>query len=333
MKIGKLFIFALSSFLISAFIFCPERATGSIRAGLFYFSSVLVPSLFPITFMTSFVMKTTLKDLRKGQKSSIFFIFFFSLIGGYVIGAKLISDALREGAITKKQGEMLSLFCVNGGVGFIITAVGTGIFGSQKAGLLLYASGALYSVLGFLVFLPKISKGGGFCGAAYQKPISVVFCETVAETAQVLINIAGFVILFSAVNSYLSGTKLAFLTDFFEITTAVNDDHSLPYLSMLLGFGGVSVILQILSVMKGAVRIKPFLISRLLHAGFSFAFTYVFIKIFKISLPVAALQKAVVMPYYDRFCVSLFAVVSMIMLILSLEGKNRGGNLREDLLQ
>lgn len=325
-------IFFLSVCVIFVFLLMsyPESSVNAVRGGLYYFGSVLIPSIFPITLITSLIMKIA---APKSRKQSMTAIFFFSLTGGYIIGAKLIKDALESQRITKRQGRFLSLFCVNGGIGFIVSAVGVGIFGQIKAGLLLYLCNILYSIAGFLIFFPKEKETGGYKIRKTEKPFSVLFCDTVSETAGVMIKIGGFVLLFSAVNSCLENIGAGFLSDLFEITTAVNKAHSLPVLSLLIGFSGISVIFQILSVIGDIVDLKLFLLSRAAHALFSFAAMYLLTKFVNVALPVSAASRISVSPFYDSLSVSVFSVITVIMLILSLEGKNRGGNLSEDLLK
>lgn len=250
------------------------------------------------------------------------------------MGAKLIADSVGQGELSKKQAKMFSFICTNGGVGFIISAVGGGVLRSETAGLVLFLCHIIYPVAGFIILFPKMENGGVPLMPADKKRISDIFCETVSETAQVLLKIGGFVAVFSAVNAFLEQTKLGFLSFFFEIATAVNKTSNLPFLSFLLGFGGVSVIFQVLSIADDMINTKTFLLSRLLHGFVAFALTALVSKVFKIAVPVGAvLNKVPLSAYHDSLSVSVCAVISVIILIISLEGKNRGGNLREDLLQ
>lgn len=325
-----IFCLAFTAFLLIN----PKAAANAVKSGLVFFGGVLVPSLFPITFITSFVMKSIRFTGAKGKRMKPFFILFFSLIGGYTVGAKLIGDAFKSKGISEKCAQTLSLFCTNAGVGFCISVVGAGVLNSLYAGVLLYLCNIVYSVVGFIIFLPEISNSDVPETAPDAVRISDVFCETVGETAQVLLKIGGFTAIFSAVNLFLNELGIGFLSLFFEITTAVNKTRNLPLLALLLGFGGISVIFQVLSVAEKAVDIKSFLISRVCHGLVSFGLMSLASRLFKISVPVFALSSGVsVLPFFDRAAVSLSAVVSVIMLILSLESKNRGGNLREDLLQ
>ena len=51
-----------------------------------YFYSVIIPSLFPITFITAFIMNLFKDDFSRYKYGNIIMIFLFSQIGGYIIG-------------------------------------------------------------------------------------------------------------------------------------------------------------------------------------------------------------------------------------------------------
>ena len=53
--------------------------------------------------------------------------------------------------------------------------------------------------------------------------------------------------------------------------------------AFLLGFGGLSIMLQILSITsKAKISIKPYIIGKLLHGIFASLYTYIFINYFPI---------------------------------------------------
>ena len=118
--------------------------------------------------------------------------------------------------------------------------------------------------------------------------------------------IGGFVILFSIIISMLKTSNiLYFLADFFaffgvskhltlslfsgfiEVTNGISfvsnlatfDTHYKIILSsFILGFGGFSVLLQVLSITsKAKISIKPYFIGKLLQAFFALVYTYIMI--------------------------------------------------------
>ena len=53
--------------------------------------------------------------------------------------------------------------------------------------------------------------------------------------------------------------------------------------SLLLGFGGISILLQVFSITsKTDISIKPYIIGKILHGIIACIYTYIFIKYFPI---------------------------------------------------
>ena len=53
--------------------------------------------------------------------------------------------------------------------------------------------------------------------------------------------------------------------------------------AILLGFGGISILLQVFSIIsKTDISIKPYIIGKILHGIFALVYTYTFISYFPI---------------------------------------------------
>ena len=63
-----------------------------------------------------------------------------AIFGGYPAAAKCINDFVLEGKLETKTASKMLCYCVNAGPSFLIAAVGTGVFGSFKVGVLLFAA-------------------------------------------------------------------------------------------------------------------------------------------------------------------------------------------------
>ena len=123
--------------------------------------------------------------------------------------------------------------------------------------------------------------------------------------------IGGFVVLFSVINSMLDNTHFfdilsnvfsplfniwglspefcdSIFSGIIELTNGVSKVCAIPskYLSVniiicafLLGFGGLSVLLQVLSIIsKSNISVKPYIIGKILQAFFSAFYTYLIIQ-------------------------------------------------------
>lgn len=138
-----------------------------------------------------------------------------------------------------------------------------------------------------------------------------VLANSIENSINTIIIIGGFVVLFSVINSMLDNThffdilstifspilKLLgipnnFYTGIFsgivELTNGVSKICSISskmistniiICSFLLGFGGLSILLQVLSITsKSNISIKPYVIGKLLHGTFSAFYTYLILQ-------------------------------------------------------
>lgn len=125
--------------------------------------------------------------------------------------------------------------------------------------------------------------------------------------------IGGFVMLFSVVISILNNSKIFDLLDFFiapfmnkinipiefanglfagiiELTNGVSIISSIPFKAIsvnmiitafLLGFGGLSILLQVLSITSTSdISIKPYIIGKFMQGLFAALYTYLLISNF-----------------------------------------------------
>lgn len=139
--------------------------------------------------------------------------------------------------------------------------------------------------------------------------------NSITNSISTILMIGGFVVLFSVVISILKASNLLkllavfinpilhtlsipeelskyIITGFLEITNGINGISSVHLKAIsiniivtafLLGFGGISVMLQVLSIIsKTDLSPKPYIIGKLLHGIISAIYTYVFINIFSV---------------------------------------------------
>lgn len=273
--------------------------TGVINAVILC-GQVLIPSLFPFGVCVIFIMKSgilnrlySLSPLTCrlfGLPADLFSLMLLSMVGGYPIGAKLLNEAVKEKRISEYEGCRMLNFCINAGPAFIISAVGSGILKSEKMGFILLFSHLTASLI--------ICESSRFFKKPYsnlsphiKKAISSIdnFVISASDAASVTLNICTFVILFSAINSYIEYFAdelpfLRFLLYFTEVTFAVTKTRNIYFISFLLGFGGFCIWCQIFSTAK-SIKIKPltFVISRIAHGLLSMTMTKILLFLFPLE--------------------------------------------------
>ena len=136
-----------------------------------------------------------------------------------------------------------------------------------------------------------------------------VLAESITNSISTILLIGGFVVIFSSVISILKSSGIlsilstsvspilsifnidsAFasplISGFLEITNGINSianisnkklSVNLIFTAFLLGFGGISVLLQVFSITsKSDLSIKPYIYGKLLHGIFAAFYTYIF---------------------------------------------------------
>lgn len=275
----------------------PQLCREGVAMGIILSGKVLIPSLFPFSVCMLYIIKSGvtenmnfLKPVTRilGFSPYTFFIFIFSLLGGYPIGTKLISEAVKNGNLTPKEGRKMLNYCVNAGPSFIVSAVGGALLGSSKLGYILLISHILASVV-ICLLSGKITDN--------EKPqrcsVSPAenFVSSAADSAACVLGICGFVILFSVITQYLEyyGSMYPVIKPLMyicEVTNAVTKTRNIYLISALLGFSGISIWCQVISVGKDIkINFYSFALFRVLHAALSGLFTFVLLKIFPVSLP------------------------------------------------
>ena len=146
-----------------ALVLWPGEAMGAMRDGLKLCGNVIIPSLFPFFVLSSLVvelgMSRYLGRLLEGVMAPLFRVggacssaLALGFVGGYPVGARTAIALYENGQCSKTEAERLLAFCNNSGPAFILGVVGTGIFASSRAGLLLYLAHIAASLCVGLLF-------------------------------------------------------------------------------------------------------------------------------------------------------------------------------------
>ena len=248
---------------------------------------VIVPSLFAFMALSGFMIRSGVItyiskpfDLTVGKllklPAGTSGLLLISNIAGYPVGASMLADAVRKGKIDRRCAEIMSVFCYAGGPAYLINAVGTGIFGSKKAGLSVFLS-ILTANLLLAAVMCRIYKPTAEIRTDGRKVSSEDLICSVTDAGEKIFDMCFMIIWFSAILAAAEGTGLParigntlgltpsegiMIRSMFEITSSSALDKNayglLPWLAVLCSFGGVCVILQLKTVIKGSFGSKLF---------------------------------------------------------------------------
>ena len=301
----------------AALVCAPAEALAGAKRGLEVCAGVIVPALSPFLIVSALLTGLGLPQLL-AKAAGPFFArlfgvsgaaaapFLLGLTGGYPVGAAAAAELCRRGELGGEEGTYILPFCNNTGPAFILGATGVGIFGSGRAGVLLYLSHILAAVaVGVLLSLGR--PRGTARAAAAKMPIearslATVLPQSVKSAALSTLNICGYVVFFSVITGLLDalgvftasaaalaahlGLELQFtralLTGLLELGSGVSAMRglsltplNLALASFVLGFGGLSVHCQTLAAVDGTeIKTARHFAGRLLHGALSALFTF-----------------------------------------------------------
>lgn len=145
--------------------------------------------------------------------------------------------------------------------------------------------------------------------------LGTIIGKSISSSISTIVMIGGFIVLFSVILSIIKNSNIlliifnifkpilvlfnidynyfsAFISGIIELTNGISQIVQIPIknisiniilCSILLGFGGISVLLQVLSIIsKSDISIKPYLIGKILHGIIAGIYTYIFISYFPI---------------------------------------------------
>lgn len=240
-------------------------------------------------------------------------------ISGYPMGAKLACNLKENKICTKIEAERIIAFTNNSGPLFILGTIGVSMFYNKEIGILLLATHflAALTVGIFFRFWKKdkdilykknlnISKNS--CNISFSN-IGEILGDSIKNSINLIVTIGGFIVLFSVIISICNEAHIfdivsnclnifgfhkeystAILSGLFELTNGLKVSSSLQaknlstniiISSFILGFGGLSVLLQVYSVIsKHGISIKPYLYGKILQAFIAAFYTFIALQSF-----------------------------------------------------
>ena len=283
------------------------------------FPFLVATELLSYTNVVNFISKKLDKLMRPifNMPGASAYPLILGLLSGYPIGAKTVCQIYKEGLCTKREAELMLAYTNNSGPLFIIGTVGISMFGSSTIGLILLFTHILASLSVGIIFSKKIGNKYKDSNKDYvritSKNVSFsnlgeVLSNSIISSIKTILMIGGFVVIFSVIisilknsgilnilakilspilgnSNFISGT----LSGIIELTNglyAICNIHvktistNILLCAFILGFGGFSVMLQILSVVsKEKLSIRPYVIGKILQAILATMYTFVILQL------------------------------------------------------
>jgi sporulation integral membrane protein YlbJ len=192
------------------------------------------------------------------------------------MGAKLIGDFGRSGAVSRSEARRMLTFCSTSGPLFMLGAVGTGMLVSPAAGAVIALAhyfGALLNGLMYRIFLPRKQEPQtrSTSGTTVARGSMLeIFTDSMITSFRSLGIICGYIVLFMMITDFIQYSGIleplrteygrSFIKGCLEMTVGCSGiaNSGEPDLllkcvlcSFLISFGGLSIYAQSMSMLSG----------------------------------------------------------------------------------
>ncbi len=245
-----------------------QRATSVFQNSLAVCTKVLFPPLFLFSVTVGMaslcqidtaIGKIIGKPFSKitGLPENTAYAFIAGALGGFPLGAVAAGELWENGEISSDELFRLTLISNNASPAFCISVIGLGLYNDLTFGIYLYISQLLSSLtVGFLM-----RKKTPYSVREFHPASKKTIPQIIVNSGMNILKVCFFYLFFASVgdaivrcfpeNSVISSVLLCFT----ELTTAVKNASGTGVYGILLtafatGFSGMSVIMQIFSVLE-----------------------------------------------------------------------------------
>jgi len=255
----------------------------------------IFPSILPFFIISSLLINYGFVELASilfkplmrlfGINSNVSFIFIMSILSGFPSSSKYIKDLYNNNKITLNDASKALMFTHYSNPLFIIGTI-SGLL-NKKAALIILFSHYIGNIIIGIVFrnyhnsYTKINGGLVFKDAMN---IGDVLYKSIKDSIETLLLILGSISIFSFLTViiskifYFDNITLSIISGILEITNGINlisiltipIKYKAIIISMMLSFGGLSIHLQIKSILSNTnIKYYPYLFTRLIHSFIS----------------------------------------------------------------
>ncbi len=299
--------------LIIFLILDPPKYIIAAEKGLILWGKIIFPSLLPFFFLTKLITelgamqsltRIFAKPMYKLYRSPGIsgYIFFMSILSGYPMGAKLISDYYEKKLITKEEVVRMSSFCSTSGPMFIVGSVGVGLFLSKTAGFIMLSAHILGALLNGLIF--RFYKGKSISKMDNIKEEPKLLSDSMYNSIMAVLIICGFIctsfVIIEFINTYNllyplekflnlffhnAGLSRSIVNGILEVTKGCVDISVsfvapkifIPIVTGLVSFGGISIHMQsFVFLSKSKMKYSMFLLQKTTHCLLSVGLSLLF---------------------------------------------------------
>lgn len=276
-------------FLFIMLLINRDSVKASVINGFSIWVEQLLPALFPFfIFSDMFISSGIADDLCKkigplfarifNTSKYSFFIFFISLVSGSPTNAKNIKNMLDNGYILKDEAEKILCFTCFFNP-FLIYSITTLYLNKSDSIKIIFITYITNVILGLLLRFKKVKINN----LVKVKTNKITLIASIKNNIMALLSILGTIIVMLVLSTLIKTNNIYLnniINGFLEITTglinlsSLNFSYNLKFILTLiyLSFGGLSIHMQIKSILKDAVSYKLFYLTKIIAIFISIIF-------------------------------------------------------------
>lgn len=275
----------------SVMVLYPEVTATASREAIGLWLNAIVPALLPFFIAANFLKATG----AAGRIPAGIYPVIMAFLSGYPMGARISGDYYRGGYITKAQLRHILSYSMITGPAFLIGAVGVEFLGSHRLGMTLAAGHYGAALVNGLIY------SGGAGGGGIKAPGRAVrtdsyynlLTDAILDSFRAISIILAYIIMFMIAADMLQFSGLmglvhsaeaeALVKGMLEMTvgtssltmSAASDTVRATLASFIISFGGLSVLGQSMSMLRGCdIGFLTVLKIKLTHGMVSAIFTF-----------------------------------------------------------
>ncbi len=314
-----------------------EEAARSIRGSISVCVSSIIPSMFAMMAVSDYIVSGGyyqrifrpfyffLHPLIRLDRQTLA-VFLLSLAGGYPVGIKLLREQAARDPSYAPAAEKAAAFCFCISPPFAVNLIGTGVYGSAEAGVLVYTSNVIACFLMAAVssrFIPETKDFS--CGQT-----SGSLLESVRSASGSLFTVCTVLIAFNAALEMAASVLNLFsvqlsplVSGLFEISNLLKwkcpPASSLPAAAAVSAFGGICVLAQCFALCGRTFSLKKFLAGRAAGAALSAGACRVLMCFWDVAVPASSTGSG----YSYRFSADKGVWVLLVLMAVIFFGKNK----------
>lgn len=277
-------------YMATAMIISPHTCINAGENALKLCGDTVIPTLFPFIFCGNMlialgvarIMSRFLSKFMKplfGVSGSGALAMVLGFVSGYPVGAVCAASLYKSGECTKCEAERLLAFCNNSGPMFVIGAIGAKMANDVRIGVLLYVTHLLSALLCGMIFKNYGREEHKRCLPPARDKDNIKTAlpdigEAVSRSVDTILLICGFIVIFAVFTAILPDTPVKkYIYSFLEITGGIKElfvnfnIQMLPVIAGFMAFSGVSVLAQVIAVIKPAgLSVKPYILGKTTQA-------------------------------------------------------------------